>query len=158
MDVITKLHVGLFQQAFTLDVNPLIGIDQNIGNGWIGQKRLQRTQPEYLVQHLLDEAFAPLQVHGSGFAMNNSFENQADLTPYFFAIHIGKLVEIQFLNQLSVDSGFDGAVVCARCGCDNRRHSYLISLSGTRTSWTTDSSSHPPKCQFRPVGPQSAGS
>ena len=44
MGIITELHARRFQHTFTLDENPLVRIDQDVGDGGIGEKRLEFVQ------------------------------------------------------------------------------------------------------------------
>ena len=49
-------NVGPFQHAGALDVDLLVGVDQDVVDGRVLQQRLQRTQSEHLVQHLARQA------------------------------------------------------------------------------------------------------
>src|SRR6266404_6355654 len=122
MRVVTKLYAGRFKHAFSLDVNALVCIDQDIGNRWIGQEWFERTKSKDFVQDFLNKAFTLLQVHWRGFTVNDSLEDQAYFATNLLAANVGQFVEVQLLNQLSMNSGFNGSKIRARRGCYNRRH------------------------------------
>ena len=76
-----------FENAAALDVDVLVGVDQNIGNGGIGEQRLERAETENFVENFLRKALAFLQVHGRGFADDQSFENLRHFAANIFALH-----------------------------------------------------------------------
>src|SRR6266481_6678334 len=122
MRVVTKLYVSRFKHAFSLDVNALVCIDQDIGNRWISQERFEGTESKDFVQNFLNKALTLLQVHWRGFAVNDALEDQAYFTTNFLTANVSQFVEVQLLNQLSVNSSFNGSKIRARRGCYNRRH------------------------------------
>src|SRR6266481_5826640 len=122
MGVISKLHVCRFEQPFALYENPFVRVDENVRDGRVCKQRFKGAQSKNLVQYFLYQALTLLQVHGSRFAMNYTLENQTHFAANVFAAHVGKLVEIEFLNQLSVNGCLDGTKVSTCCSCDNWRH------------------------------------
>ena len=48
-----KRHAGQFEQTLALDVDLLVGVDQNVGDGGILQQRLERPQAKDFVQHFI---------------------------------------------------------------------------------------------------------
>ena len=55
MLVVFEAEPRYFQAPRTFDVNLVVAIDQNVGNGGIGQQRLERAQAEDLIQHLFTD-------------------------------------------------------------------------------------------------------
>ncbi len=60
MLVVAEANIRVFQAAAALDINLVEAVDQNIGDGRVLQQRLQRTEAEGLVHHLVHEAFLVL--------------------------------------------------------------------------------------------------
>src|SRR5713101_3632778 len=122
MSVVSKLHVCRFEQTFALYENSFVRVDENVRDSRVCEQRFKRSQPKNLVEYFLHQTLTLLQVHRSRFAMNYTLENQTHFAANVFAAHVGKLVEIELLNQLSVNGCLDGTKVSARCSCDNWRH------------------------------------
>src|SRR5215207_3672396 len=53
MLIVTEGNVGQFKQAAALDVNLLRAVDQDVGDGWIGEQRLERPQAKHLVENFV---------------------------------------------------------------------------------------------------------
>ena len=122
MDVVAELDRGHLQNAFALDVDPLVRVDQNVRHGRIGKQRLERPESENFIENFLGEALPLLQVHRRGFADDQRFENLRHLAAHVLAVDFGQAVEIQLLNQLAVNRRLDGAEVGARDWCCDRGH------------------------------------
>ena len=56
--VVLEHDVGLFEPAFTLDVDLVVPVDQDVGDVGVLQQHLQRAEPEDLVQHVGDQRVA----------------------------------------------------------------------------------------------------
>jgi len=56
--LVVKPNRRLLQLAATLDVDLIRAVDQDVGNGVIGEQLFQRTEPEDLVLNLFDDALA----------------------------------------------------------------------------------------------------
>ena len=91
----------------------LVGVHQNIGHGRIVQQRFKRTKSENLVQNFLRQPLPLLQIHGSGFANDQRFQNLADFAAHFFPPDFVEPVQIQFLNQSAVNGRLNRAEVGA---------------------------------------------
>ena len=53
-----KVTDGQLELAAALDVDLLVAVDQNVGDGRVLQQRLERPQPEDLVEHFGDDLVA----------------------------------------------------------------------------------------------------
>ena len=51
--IIAKRDVGQLEQTFAFDINLLVCVDQNVGDGRVLQQRLERTKPEYFIEDLV---------------------------------------------------------------------------------------------------------
>src|SRR4029077_17346397 len=118
MRIVSKLHTRRFQHSLALNKHSLVRVDKNIGDGGISKQWFERTKAKYFIQNLLHQTLALLKVHRRGFAMNDSLKNQAHLAADIFTIHVCKLIQIQFLNQLPVNSRFDGSKIRPCSSCD----------------------------------------
>ena len=103
MSVVTKLDVCQFQHSLALDVDLLVGVDQDVGDRRIGQKRLQRAEAENLVEHFLRQPLPFLQVHRRRFAGENRFEYRADLAANILPLDFVQAVEVEFLDKLAMN-------------------------------------------------------
>ena len=56
--VVAEHDVGLLDHAAALDIDRVVGVDENIAHRLVMQQRLQRTQAKDLVEHFLRNAFA----------------------------------------------------------------------------------------------------
>lgn len=61
MRVIVKSHIGELELAASLHINVLGGVDQNIGDGRVGQQRLERSESEHFVAYVPHQ-LAPLDL------------------------------------------------------------------------------------------------
>ncbi len=72
---------GQFQQPFALDIDLLVGVDQNVGNAGILQKRFQRPQAENLVQYLVADLLLFERTEQRRFRIDQRYER----LPHFAA-------------------------------------------------------------------------
>ena len=101
--VVAELNVGGFEKTLALDVHLLKGVDQNIGNRGIGEKRLERAQSENFIENFLGKTLALLQIHRRGFADDQFFENHGNFAAHIFAAHVGNAIQVDLLDQAAMD-------------------------------------------------------
>ena len=101
--VVAELNVGGFEKTLALDVHLIKGVDQNIGNRGIGEKRLERAQSENFIENFLGKPLALLQIHRRGFADDQFFENHGNFAAHIFAAHVGNAIQIDLLDQAAMD-------------------------------------------------------
>ena len=104
--IVAELNSGGLQHAARARRrHALVGVHQNIGNGRIGKQRLERAESEYFVENFLREAFPLLQIHRSGFADYQAFQNLRHFAADVFSLDFVQAIKIQFLDQLAVNRG-----------------------------------------------------
>src|SRR5579864_1524171 len=114
MGIIAELDRGTLEDALALNVNSLVRIDKNVGNLVVAKKPLEQSQSKNLIQYLLCEALSFLEIHRRGVPNDDGFEDLAHLAAYLFAIYIRQPVQVQFLNQLTMDCDLGGREIGSR--------------------------------------------
>ena len=63
--IVLEHDVRFLEPAFSFDVNLVVAVDENVRDVGIREQRLERTQPEDLVQNVDDDRIALEQAEGS---------------------------------------------------------------------------------------------
>ena len=78
---VVEADVGQLQQSLALHVDLMVAVDQNVGDGRVLQQRLERTQAEDLVQHLM----ADMLLLGRGQQVGLLLHHRQHRLPHFGA-------------------------------------------------------------------------
>jgi hypothetical protein len=101
------LNVCGFEKTFALDVNLVEGVDQNIGNRGISEKRLERSQAENFVENFRGKTLALLQIHRCRFADDELLENERNFAANVVAANVVHAIQIEFLDEPAMDRGLN---------------------------------------------------
>ena len=100
--IVFEAHQRLLQDAVALNVNGFVVVDQNIGDRWILQERLQRTESEDLVENFLDDPVLFDQAERRLLFLHQLRYRGADFRAHPLPGHRGQSLEIDPVQQLAV--------------------------------------------------------
>jgi hypothetical protein len=100
--VIPKTNIGQLEQAVAFYVDLLIAVDQNVGDGWVLQQRLERPQAKYLVEDLFGDLLAFERAKQRLFAVDEGDDGLPHLATNPLVVNGGERLEIDLLQQLAV--------------------------------------------------------
>src|SRR5581483_2852137 len=103
VSVIFKLDVRLFELAAPFYVDQARSRDQNIGDGWIPEQRLNWPQAENFVEDLLHEAVFLGQTQRRFLFVHQLGDRGPDLLPDFISRHGIDSYEIDSIEQFAMD-------------------------------------------------------
>jgi hypothetical protein len=101
--VVEEGHVGQLELAAPLHVDVARGVDEDVGDGGVGQQRLKRPVAEHLVLDVRDQA-APLRlVHRMVAFLDDPLHQLRQLAPDLFGRHVLEAAEFHTIDQCLVD-------------------------------------------------------
>ena len=131
MRVVAEAHVGQLQLAEPLDVDGVEAVDHDVGDGGVGQQRLERPEAGHLVEQLLHHLLALDAVERQVAGGEQLVQDRAQLVAQLVARQPLDRLQIQLLDQLLVQLVFELVVsvgsgersAARRCGRPRRaRH------------------------------------
>ena len=101
--VVLERRGHALQLAAALDEDVLVGVDQDVTDGRVVQQRLDRAEPEHVVQQLDEKHFALAEAERDVFFGEQLAEQRADFALSARAVGLRQRFEIQPVEQLLVD-------------------------------------------------------
>ena len=92
------------QLPAALDIDGLAAVDQDVGDGGIGQQGLERSERQDLVLDLLDDALAGRGVQGRGLLVHEPVRDLADLAFGLLLLDADDEREVHDLEEAGVDA------------------------------------------------------
>ena len=107
--VVLEDRVALFEPAFALDVDPVVTVDEDVGDGRVAQEGLERPEAEQLVEDVGDERLALEEAERRrvGLLFEHAHDQPADLGLRVFAVHSRQALEVEPVEQVLVDLALD---------------------------------------------------
>jgi hypothetical protein len=105
--VVLKGEAGLLQHAPAFNVDRVIGVHQNIADGVVLEQRLQGTEAEDLIDHLLGKPVALRAAERDSLLVDDLLDGEEELLLAAALLHLSQLVEIDALDEFLVDGGLD---------------------------------------------------
>ena len=102
--VVLEMDRHALQLPAALDIDGLAAVDQDVGDGGIGQQGLERPEAQDLVLDLLDDALARRGVQGRGFLVHEPVRDLADLAFGLLLLDAGDEREVHDLEEPRVDA------------------------------------------------------
>ena len=106
MGIILEFNVRAFEFAAPLDVDHARSGDQDIGNGFVAQQRLQRTQAKHFVQDFFDETVLFDQAQRRFLLVDKFGDGGAHLLPHPFAGHSVDGFQVDAVQQFAMNGEF----------------------------------------------------
>src|SRR3954451_9336198 len=100
MCFVLEVDLGGRKLTRAFDKTSLVGIDQNIGNGWVLEQRLDRTKPGHFVDNVFGKDLQLLKIKRNPFRSDIVRHVRLDLLDEF---RFWKLVEkgkVELINDL----------------------------------------------------------
>ena len=107
MRIVFEAEARGFELASAFDVHPVKAIDQNIGNSGILEKRLQGPETEDLIENFSRQAFALGKAQRNSFTVDGVTNQQQDFFPSGFVGSPSKLLQVEPVEDLAMEVGFD---------------------------------------------------
>ncbi len=114
MTVVLEVGGDLLELAAALDEHVLVGVDQDVADRRVAQQRLQRPEPEHVVEQLDEQRLALAEAERRALFGEQLAEQRADLALGARAIRLRQRLEVQPVEQLLVDAGFQLEVLRTR--------------------------------------------
>ena len=73
MFVVFEGNIGDFEFAATLHIDGPVRIDEDVGNGWVCEQRLKRSQPKKFVLNVINEPVTFCRGKGHRFLRQDAF-------------------------------------------------------------------------------------
>ena len=105
MAVVLKVRRNLFELAAAFDEDVLVGVDQDVADRRIAQQRLDRSEPEDVVEQLGEQLFAFGQADRCAFFRQNFAEQNANLAFSARPVRLGERLEVEAADQLAMNVG-----------------------------------------------------
>ncbi len=111
--IVLERQLGLFELAFTLDVDQVAAIDEDVGHRRIGEQRFERSKTEQLVKDIGDErlAFRETQRRLLFFGIEQADDQAAQLGFRLRASDPVQSIEVQPVEQRKVHALLERVVV-----------------------------------------------
>ena len=103
MRVVAELDVAQRQLALALDEDLLRPVDQDVGDRVVGQQRLQRAEPQHVVDQDRDQVTLLGQVDPQAQLIANDGDDLGDLPGQLAARQIGRRGDVDPLQQQRLD-------------------------------------------------------
>ena len=104
MAIVLEIRRHLLEHAAALDEHVLVAIDQDVADRRVAQQRLERPEPEHVVQNLGEQRFALGEAERRLFLGEQLEQQRADLALGPGAIGLGERFEIQPVQQLAMNA------------------------------------------------------
>jgi len=98
-----EADVAFLQPAEALHIDLIAGIDQDVGNGRVGQQRFQGAQAEHLVLDVLDHLLALGRVEGHVLLGQETLHQDSHLIAQFRRRQVGHHLQVDPFEELPVD-------------------------------------------------------
>ena len=133
MRVVAELDARLLHFAAPFHVDVLGSVDEDVADRMVFQQKFERTEPERLVQDLLDQAFPFIAIEERLFRIAQVFDDQADFPAKHFSFQFADLGQIELVYELAVDPPFQlvefisaGRIGRAQGRCGTRHRAYRL--------------------------------
>ena len=97
-----NVHAGQFEQALALDVDLLVAVDQNVGDGRVLQQRLERAQAEDLVQNLFGDLLLFERAEQRRLVVDQRDDRLAHFGAHALVVDGRQRFEVDLVQQLAV--------------------------------------------------------
>ena len=114
MAIVLELGRDALQLAGALHEHVLVRVDENIADGRVAQQRLQRPQPEHVVEQLDEQPLALAEAERRAFFGEQLTEHGPYLALGARTIRLRQRLEVQAVEQLAMDVGLELHVSRAR--------------------------------------------
>jgi hypothetical protein len=104
--VVLEGQAGQFEFAGALDVNPVVAVDQNVGDGVVLEQRLERTKAEDFVEDFAGQALALGKAERNDLAVDGVADEDENFFAGAVAGGAAQLFEIETIEDLAVQVGF----------------------------------------------------
>ena len=105
--VVLEADVGALQLAVTLDVDALEGIHQDVRDRRILDQRLERAQPEDLVEHLPDEHLALVEIERHDLLRQQVVHHFPNRLDHLLPVDLVEIREVEAVEETPVDAPLD---------------------------------------------------
>ena len=101
--VILKRNVGQLQLALSLHVDLFVGVDQDVAHGRVLQQRLERTEAEDLVEHLVADLLALDRTEQRRLFVNQRHQRVPHFRTHLLVFDRGQRFEVDLVEQTPVE-------------------------------------------------------
>ena len=112
-----KVGGDLLELAVALDEHVLVGVDQDVADRRVAQQRLQRAEPEHVIEQLDEERFALAEAERRSLLGEQLGEQRANLAFGARAVRLRERLEVEAVEQLAVHARLEIEVLRCRGGC-----------------------------------------
>ena len=100
--VVAERDTGQFEQAFALDVDLLVAVDQDVGDGRVLQQRLERAEAEDFVQNLVGDLLLLERAEQRRLVVDQRDHRLADFRADALIVDRRQRFEVDLVEQLAV--------------------------------------------------------
>ncbi len=104
--IIAEAHIDALEATFAFDVDSIVAVDQDVGDGRIFQESFQRPEAEGLVHDLVHEAFLIRAGEQAFFILAQIANHDAHFRANGVRRKRAKVLHVQALHQLLVNADF----------------------------------------------------
>ena len=110
MALVLESRGRLFEPAHALDIDLLVRVDQDVGHGRVLEERLERSQAQHFVEHLIDELVILDGVQRDTVLGQDRADERRELAAQFVARDLVENAQIEQREQLFVQIHFERGV------------------------------------------------
>ena len=101
MRLVAKDHIGLLETSLAFDIDLVVPVDQDVGNGGVAQQRLERSKSEQLVEDVGDAGLSrSARLRGVSCSRSSmSMMRLRELGLGFATLHLREAVEVEPVEQ-----------------------------------------------------------
>ena len=113
MAVVAELDVRDLELALALDIDLVGAVDHDVGDGLVGQQRLERTEAQHVVEQQLDEVLLLALIEADALLAQDFADQLADLAAEFVAVEAGRRADVDAVDneRLDLELGFLDALL-----------------------------------------------
>ena len=104
--VVFEGEAGEFEFSGALDVNPVVAVDENVGDGVVLEQRLERTEAEDFVEDFAREAFAFGEAERDDFIVDGVADEDENFFAGGIAVGAAEFFEIEAVEDFAMQVGF----------------------------------------------------
>jgi len=107
LGVVPELDVGPLHLALPFDIHVFRAVDEDVVDAAVFEQQFQRSQPQRLIEHLLDQSLPLLAVQQRLFHVAQMLDNHANLAAQGLPLDPADAIQIELVHQLVVDAFLD---------------------------------------------------
>jgi hypothetical protein len=102
--VVAESNVSELKLASTFDVDLLVGVDQNIGDGGVLKHGLKGAESKDFIEYFVANLLLLERTEQGGLGVDKGDQGLADFAPDPLIVNCGKRFEIDLIEELAVKS------------------------------------------------------